>query len=184
MDCDEPMKIKKTQGPEEGSLTVIFGCPVCQRDIALLTNPWETQMLRSMDVKVGGKAVPTEPMSAVRSGLAQKRDIEEALTSSSADRSYNFGAFMTNPSTTKDENAPSCPFSQMVSNTFTTDTGSQTDSTKGEPVWTAEAEKRLERIPGFVKPMVKKGIEMYAKERGYKEITETVMDEAKGKFGM
>jgi galactitol-specific phosphotransferase system IIB component len=32
--------------------------------------------------------------------------------------------------------------------------------------------------------MAKKAIEEYAKERGYREVTSEVMDEAKKKFGM
>jgi len=176
VDCDEPMKIKKTEGPEEGSLTVIFGCPVCQRDIALLTNPWETQMLRSLDVKVGGKTVPAEPMSMVRATLVQKN---EELLGTQKGPTLNEGKGSDPLAETKEENVSSCPFSQVVSEAF-----AKGSPSNGELTWSEGAEKRLERIPGFIRPMAKKGIEMYARERGYKEITETVMDEARGKFGM
>ena len=47
-----------------------------------------------------------------------------------------------------------------------------------------EATARIERIPTFIQSMVKKGVEDYARERGYAEITATVMDEVKGRFGM
>ena len=40
------------------------------------------------------------------------------------------------------------------------------------------------RIPDFVRDMVSKGIEQHAREKGYKEIDESVMDEVKGNFGM
>lgn len=178
VDCDEPMKIKRTEGPEEGSLTVIFGCPICQRDIALLTNPWETQLLRSMDIKVGGKTVPAEPMSMIRTTLAQKRE-------ESKDKQTVLGPALETQNQKDQElqtldSGPGCPFSQIVSDAF----AHNTSSSGKEPVWTAEAEKRLERIPGFVRPMVKKGVEMYARERGYSEINEAVMDEARGRFGM
>ncbi|MGH7165738.1 MAG: PCP reductase family protein, partial [Nitrospiraceae bacterium] len=48
--------------------------------------------------------------------------------------------------------------------------------------WTAEAEKRLENIPDFIRPMARREIERLAKERGASTITGQVMDEAKEKF--
>src|SRR5919198_1247293 len=58
LDCDEPMKLHSTAGPDEGSLTVTFRCPQCGVRVAMLTNPFETQMVRSLGVKVGGRTVP------------------------------------------------------------------------------------------------------------------------------
>lgn len=182
VDCDEPMKIRKTQGPDEGSLTVIFGCPICQRDIAMLTNPWETQMLKSMDVKVGGKMTPTEPMSMLRQALIQKREeLFDVPKETQVPGSKSKDSELETPASglKTQDSGPGCPFSQMVSDAFM-----NTISPNREVIWTEAAEKRLERIPGFIRPMARKGIEMYAKERGYKEITEGVMDEARGKFGM
>ncbi len=48
--------------------------------------------------------------------------------------------------------------------------------------WTAEAEKRLENIPDFIRPMARREIERLAKERGAATVTAQVMDEAKEKF--
>ena len=48
--------------------------------------------------------------------------------------------------------------------------------------WTPEAEKRLENIPDFIRPMARREIERLAKERGATTITAQVMDEAKEKF--
>jgi hypothetical protein len=48
--------------------------------------------------------------------------------------------------------------------------------------WTPEAEKRLENIPDFIRPMAKREIERLAKEQGASTITAQVMDEAKEKF--
>lgn len=61
LDCDQPMKLHSTEGPDEGSLAVTFRCPECGFRVAMLTNPFETQMVRSLGVKVGGRAVPPEP---------------------------------------------------------------------------------------------------------------------------
>ena len=48
--------------------------------------------------------------------------------------------------------------------------------------WTPEAEKRLENIPDFIRPMARKEIERVAKERGMATITAQVMDDATEKF--
>lgn len=48
--------------------------------------------------------------------------------------------------------------------------------------WSSEAEKRLENIPDFIRPMARREIERLAKERGATTITAQVMDEAKEKF--
>jgi hypothetical protein len=52
--CDEPMKLIDTRPPERGSLTVVFRCPTCAHEIAMLTNPYETQVVGSLGVKIGG----------------------------------------------------------------------------------------------------------------------------------
>lgn len=54
----------------------------------------------------------------------------------------------------------------------------------GRPVWTAEAEERLRRVPGFVRGMVKKIYGEYAADRGIAEITPAVMDQARIELGL
>ena len=58
---------------------------------------------------------------------------------------------------------------------------SKSDSSNGM-TWTPEAEKRLENIPDFIRPMARKEVERVAKERGMATITAQVMDDAKDKF--
>jgi len=58
---------------------------------------------------------------------------------------------------------------------------SKSESSNGM-TWTPEAEKRLENIPDFIRPMARKEIERVAKERGMATITAQVMDDAKDKF--
>src|SRR2546430_7757006 len=73
LDCDQPMKLHSTEGPEEGSLSVTFRCPECGFRVAMLTNPFETQMVRSLGVKVGGRTVPAEPFETLRATMAGGR---------------------------------------------------------------------------------------------------------------
>lgn len=58
---------------------------------------------------------------------------------------------------------------------------SKSETGKGM-VWTPEAEKRLENIPDFIRPMARKEVERVAKERGMATITAQVMDDVKDKF--
>lgn len=48
--------------------------------------------------------------------------------------------------------------------------------------WNDDAEKRLEKVPFFIKDMVKREIECHAKEKGLKEITLEVMAEVRKKW--
>jgi hypothetical protein len=52
------------------------------------------------------------------------------------------------------------------------------------PVWSEEAEARLARVPEFVRAMVRRLYSEWAEERGVKEITVDVMDEARSALGL
>lgn len=175
MTCDEALQHKDTRGPDAGVMTIIFACPGCDWEMAMYTNPWETQTVRSLDVKIGGRSVPPEPMEMLRSSLAQGRDA------------------MPTPVPVPDGavpsgEAPKCPFADVVAQAYNeaaeaTPSPAASAAASDALVWTAEAEQRVaERIPSFVRPMARMGIEKYARERGYREITPDVLDEAKEIF--
>jgi len=67
-----------------------------------------------------------------------------------------------------------CPFSSVANEAF---------ERAGIP-WTAGARVRVERIPSFAREMAMKGVEDYARAKGYAEISEDVLDEARGRLGM
>jgi hypothetical protein len=158
LDCDQPMKLHSTQGPDEGSLTVTFRCPECGFRVAMLTNPFETQMVKSLGVKVGGRTEPATPFETLRATMAGPR----------ADA---FDA----PAETE---GGGCPFAAALGG----------DAAAAAPAsavsWEPAAEARLERIPSFIRPMAKRSIERFAEDRGYASVTEAVMDEARSVFGM
>lgn len=52
------------------------------------------------------------------------------------------------------------------------------------PVWSADAQDRLGRVPGFVRGMVKKIYTDYAAEHEILEITPDVMDRARSDLGL
>ena len=53
-----------------------------------------------------------------------------------------------------------------------------------KPRWSTDAQSRLDRVPGFVRGMVKKIYADYAVERGIGEITPAVMDRARRELGL
>lgn len=67
-----------------------------------------------------------------------------------------------------------------------TDTGQRTadSDSPGKPQWSSEAQARLERVPGFVRGMVKRIYTDYAVERRIAEITPDVMDRARAELGL
>lgn len=76
-----------------------------------------------------------------------------------------------------------CPFSGMVQEMTGGAAGAAADA-KPSVTWTTAALERLQRIPDFVRPMARSGIEKYAQDKGLVEIDETVLDHAKDFFGM
>lgn len=185
--CDEAMKLERVEEPEDGSLSVVFACAACGNRMAMLTNPWETQLVRALDVRIGGRSSPAEPMEFVRSMLASRGEA---------------GPDAASPSTPASGGSPPsrCPFSAMANlaaerpgadgepgNRGTGESG-HSERAPGSPdyqiAWSPEAARRLERIPEFIRPMARQGVEQFAAERGYRRITEDVMDEARGALGM
>jgi hypothetical protein len=59
--CDQPMKLGEVGPPDRGSLAVRYACPACGYEMAMLTNPFETQMVQSLGVKIGPDVSAAEP---------------------------------------------------------------------------------------------------------------------------
>ena len=51
--CDSPMKLQTVGPPEGGSLSVVYSCPECGYEMAMLTNAYETQVVQSLGVRIG-----------------------------------------------------------------------------------------------------------------------------------
>ena len=122
--CDEAMKSVPASGAPNGdSFAVVFRCPRCEHRVALLTNPGETQLARSLGAAIGGRTAAHQPLEMAR---AAKRTLR----------------------------------------------------------WSEDADQRLQRVPDFVRPMVRESIERHAREYGLDEVTLQVMDEVRAKMGM
>jgi hypothetical protein len=142
--CDSPMKLQSVGPPERGSLSVVYACPECGYEMAMLTNAYETQVVQSLGVRIG------------------------------PDRA---GAAAAEPG--------GCPFTAMIPSTDRPPEALHSETTPQLPVrWTAAAEARLEKVPAFVRPMARAGIEQYARDNGTLEVDERILDAAREYFGM
>jgi hypothetical protein len=54
--CDSPMKLQTIGPPDRGSLSVVYACPACGYEMAMLTNAYETQIVQSLGVRIGPPA--------------------------------------------------------------------------------------------------------------------------------
>ena len=53
------MKLQTVAPPERGSLSVVYYCPECGYEMAMLTNAYETQVVQSLGVRIGPEANAT-----------------------------------------------------------------------------------------------------------------------------
>ena len=171
--CDSPMKLQSVGPPDRGSLSVVYSCPECGYEMAMLTNAFETQIVQSLGVQIGpdGEAGASSRLRAAGASASLAEASAEAGTSGS------------------------CPFAAMIPATEGAPGGEarpgQTlrlgSGQAGEPIpvrWTAGAEARLANIPAFVRPMARTGIERFARERGALEVDEKILEAAREFFGM
>ena len=68
--CDSPMKLQTVGPPERGSLAVVYSCPECGYEMAMLTNAYETQVVQSLGVRIGPAEASAE--AGASSGASSK----------------------------------------------------------------------------------------------------------------
>lgn len=66
LECRERMVFEEREVSAEGTFTAAFRCPGCGKRTALLANPMETQLVKSLGVEVGGRTLGDEPLELVR----------------------------------------------------------------------------------------------------------------------
>jgi Proto-chlorophyllide reductase 57 kD subunit len=166
--CDSPMKMRATEESEPGSLAVIYTCDECGYEMAMLTNPSETQMVRSLGVRIGPAAAAAiaAPGLAAQGAVVPGGDDTPAAAPAAASK---------------------CPFSAMLGGGLPASQG-EAEAVAAPSVaalsWTPQALARLDAIPEMVRPMARAGIEMVARENGQMVIDEAVLSEARSRFGM
>ena len=165
VECDKVMDFAERQVPGDGTLAAVFTCGSCDREIAMLTNPMETQLISSLGVKIGGREVPAQPMELARTSLEGGRD-DAFVLSEDIPLASGESALASDDPGTRGEGA------------------SAGEATAVRIVWTSEATGRLERGPSFVRGMVKRIYTDWAREKGVSEITPESMDRARTELGL
>ncbi|CAN5882094.1 hypothetical protein BH23GEM9_BH23GEM9_26370 [soil metagenome] len=153
--CDTVMAFAERQLPGDGTMAAVFTCGSCGREVAMLTNPMETQLVSSLGIKVGGRTVPEQPMELLRGSLA------------------------TGGAAFADED----PAGTAYDVAFTGESGGGAGAPV-RVTWSADAQERLSRVPSFVRGMVKRIYADYARERGIATITPAIMDRARTELGL
>jgi len=157
MKCEDFMLFQKSENVSEGSLGVMFECPKCGSRFSMVTNPGETSLVNALGVKIGGRTQAPQPFELTRETL--KEPVESQEMAAKAETTTG----------------GSCPFSAMLSG--------GTGQKAAGLTWSAEADERIQRVPDFLRPMIKAGVESYASKMGYRVVTPAVMDESKNAKG-
>ena len=106
--CDSPMKLQTVGPPERGSLAVVYSCPECGYEMAMLTNPYETQVVQSLGVRIGpdpgegaaasatagGSKCPFSSMIPATDGSQQPAEMPVRWTSAAEARLANIPEFV------------------------------------------------------------------------------------------
>ena len=164
VECDEQMEFAQRDQPGDGTLAAVFECPACDRAVGMLTNPMETQLVSSLGVEIGGRAVEQQPMESTRRQVASGR--EDAFDDA-------------------DLPAPGSGPASAEGEGDGTSADPDGDAGEGGSVrWTGDAADRLERVPSFVRGMVHRIYTDWAEERGIEEITPEIMDRARSDLGL
>ena len=148
--CDEVMTFAEREIPGDGTLAAVFRCPSCEREMAMLTNPYETQLVSGLGIKIGGRAVPEQPMEILRTSLDGAR-----------------------PDAFVEADAP--PAAATLAGDV---------PIAGRLTWSVDSLERLERVPSFVRGMVKRIYADWAREQGIGEMTPAVMSRARTELGL
>jgi hypothetical protein len=177
--CETYMNFEKVEKPAEGSLGVFFGCPSCGARFTMVTNPGETQMVSSLGVQLGGRTAAAQPFEMTRGGLRGEGEGQAEMANYLKEHYGEKPAAAAAAPAEGEKKTGGCPFSAMVAQMGLTSSGEAKGGAISELEWTRDALERLEKTPSFVRPMIKGGIEAYARKHGYKKITLQVMDDSK-----
>jgi hypothetical protein len=103
------MDFAERQIPGDGTLAAVFKCGSCSQEVAMLTNPMETQLVSSMGVKIGGREVPAQPMELSRTSMeGGKEDVfDQSEVVSTDSQSHSLRVTWTSEAVGRLDNVPS-----------------------------------------------------------------------------
>lgn len=188
LECDDVMDFAERQLPGDGTFAAVFSCGSCGREIAMLANPMETQLVSSMGVQIGGRELPEQPMELTRTRLADGRedafeDPEIVADPAAEAEREDTGAEEEPP---PDPEAEAEPGAASPRETASPPSGGPPGAGSNRPSveWSPEAVDRLQKVPRFVRGMVKRIYTDYAQEQGIERMTPATMDRARSDLGL
>ena len=97
----------ETSSVDRGSITLVFQCPRCSNEVAMLTNPYETQVVSSLGVKLDVPTAPVEEGDADGSTGASKCPFSDVVRSLGiGEEQVSEGLPWTGEATTRLQNMP------------------------------------------------------------------------------
>ena len=163
----------------------------------MVTNPGETAMVNALGVKIGGRTDIPAPFELTRGTLKDSVASQPSIMGEGEIPEGGKPSEMAMPlegskaqevgkpsigegkpkGAAQGESSGGCPFSSMLA-------GMGSGETTQMPLnWTSEALDRMEKVPDFIRPMVKGSVETFARKNGYHVVTPQVIDESKGDNG-
>ena len=183
--CDQPMKLATLAPPDRGSLSVVYSCPACGYEMAMLTNPYETQIVQSLGVKVGGAAAEGAPAAGHEEPGADAAPAGSRCPFAGMIGASDAPAAAAGGPDAATSGGPALPGAAMRDGAAGIGAAAAPAAAgAADPIWSDAAAERMKAIPAFVRPMARTGIERFARDRGYATIDEKVLEEARAFFGM
>ena len=169
--CEKFMKFTELESPGKESLGITFDCEQCGASISMVTNAGETQMVKALGVKLGGRSDVPAPMELTRANLADSHQAPSPAAPASAIEE------------TTEKSMGKCPFANALPELMGEQKkAAEKPAPSREVEWTAEGWDRLQNVPTFVRGYAKTMIEEMAREAGSYRVDSALMDSAKEKF--
>lgn len=188
--CERFMNYQDIELPAEQSLGITFSCEGCNASFSMVTNAGETQMVKALGVTLGGREAPASAFELTQGAL--KQDEPSAANGSATSPVVNQpmqSAPAPHPMPAQTPDAASlaegmqasmgkCPFA----NRMAVDTARQERPADGTVQWSDGALRRLQNVPGEIRPIARQLIEGMARDKGTAVVDDSLMDEARDTF--
>ena len=190
--CDIPFDFEMKENLSKESMKVTFCCIGCDARFSVVTNSDEGNALYSLGVKIGEKenVEPLEITHTATDGgeVKEEREKNPIWTPEAEERLNNVPSSMRSMAkgiVEKLAKDKGCAVIDAALMDEARDKFIKGIEAKGEgeesPVWTPEAQERLNNVPSFGRPIAKSAVEKLAKDKGCTVIDEALMDEARDK---
>jgi hypothetical protein len=183
--CDSQMRLQSVGPPDRGSLSVVYSCPECGYEMAMLTNAYETQVVQSLGVRIGPEThVGAASLADASAQPGSRCPFTAMIPAGDSARPARAGEPLPIPEAERTQRVSHASGAGIAGVPASERAGGAGGAKPPGLEWTAAAEARLANVPAFVRPMARTGIEQFARERGALQVDEQILDAAREFFGM